>query len=155
MIKTLDIMESNMFQLMAIGMNDTFISLPVIRKREDGSLELVSFCWSQNKKQRNVPKPDTIVVNSIVGGASDILECPESKIANVVTSRTPNNWAMTKLTNELDIILNEYLGTGRFPTYKYLQYLENMLPMYSEDYYPLFAVLNHDEWDIDILKEAK
>ena len=153
MLKTMDIINANIIQLMAMGMSETFVSMPVIGKDDDGNLCLVSFCWSQYKKQRNAPKPEHIIVTQLTGGVMTVKTAPVCDMPSVVRAKSASAWAMKKLGDDLDVIINEYLTSGKFPAYKYLQYLENMLPYYSEDYYALFAQINNPEWNIDLLKD--
>ena len=155
MLKTMDIINSNIIQLMAMGMTETFVSMPVISMDDDGKPCLKSFCWSQFKKQRNVPAPEHIITTHLSGCVMTVDKAPECDMPSVVHAGSASPWQMKKLAEDLDVVINEYLTTDRFPTYKYLQYLENMIPCYSADYYPLFAQLNNKDWNIDILKEIE
>lgn len=154
MFKTIDILDKNIIDLAANNVPESNISLPVIAYH-DNKLCFISFCWAGSSKQRNVPRPEHICITPIQGGAmTTIEEITGIELPTVLTAKSPNWWAMKKLCQDLDNVIKEYNTTGYFPVCKYLAYLENMIPYYSSDYYPLFAHLNKKEWNIDFLKEA-
>ena len=154
MIKTLDILDKSIIEIIAEDIHETSISMPVVAER-NGKLYLASFVWSTNGKQRNVPKPVHICLNSIQGGGDTLVEKINTpNTPDVISSKAPNWWAMRKLCQDIDAIISEYNTTGKFPVYKYLAYLENMITFYSDDFYETFARMNNPKWNIDVLQEA-
>ena len=154
MITTLDTIDSNVSHLMLRGMEGVFVSMPVLHKNTDGILCLACFAWEANRKQRNVPKPKYVVVTPLNNnGAISITEAPECGLPSVCTAKPISYWTQRSLARDLDEVISEYLSTGELNEYKYYYYLENMLPNYSEEYYPLFKELNVPEATIDLLRK--
>ena len=155
MVKTLDILDKEIIELAATGREETFVSLPVVCERE-GKLYLASFCWAAKSKQRNIPVPERVCYVPMLGASSvEIEEIPVIRTATVIHAGSPTFWAMKKITQDIDEVINDYCTSGSFPVHKYLYYLENMIPLYHADYRPIFAALNNPKWNIDLLKEAK
>ena len=153
MISTLDIMDLNATHLIMRGMETAFISMPVLHYNEEGELCLACFAWEAKRKQRNVPKPEYVVITSVSNTRSvKIMEPPECGLPDICISKPISFWTQRALARDLDSIIEEYLTTGEVDEYEYYYYLENMLKCYDEEYYPLFKKLNMPTATIDLLK---
>lgn len=151
MNKTVDILDSNLMHMMMLGMEGTQISLPVLYKDETGEVFIATFIWNANKKQRNVPAPEHVILNPLHAGSLKIIEVPECDLGTVCTSKPISGWTHKSLCRDFDDIIETILATGEIPIADYLYYLENMLPCYDKSYYALFKALNIPSCNIDLV----
>ena len=153
MLNTLEILDANIEHLIILGCDDVNVSMPVLHRDADGKMCLATFSWNSiNKKQRNVPKPEHVLITPLSGGTMRVEEVPECGLPSVCTARPMSTWTQKALARDLDEIIQDYLSTGDVEIYKYLFYLENMLTNYDQCYYPLFRELNLPELNIDVLR---
>lgn len=153
MLSTLDVLDTNIMHLIALGCEDIMISMPVLHKTENGEYTLASFSWrSVNKKQHSVPKPDHILITPLNGGQLALKDIPDCGIPEVCTQRPMSTWTQRALARDLDEVISDYLATGSVPDYKYLFYLENMLTNYDPCYYPLFKALTDPSMLVEALQ---
>ena len=154
-MKVLDNIDANISHLIILGCDDVNLSMPVLHKNENGELCLAAFSWqARNKKQRNVPKPEHIILTTISGGNMVVTDVPKCGMPEICTARPMSAWTQKSLARDLDDVLDEYLATGKIETYMYMYYLENMLANYDACYYPLFKALNLPDMQIDVLRDT-
>lgn len=151
MLKTLDLLDANITHMLMIGMDGAFISMPVLHENEDKTLSIATFAWEANRKQKNVPAPSHVLITPLHAGTLEVLDVPDCGVPPVCLAKPMSGWVQKSLARDFDEILEEYLSEHQLPKYKYLYYLENMLPCYDKCYYPLFRTLNIPSCQIDLL----
>lgn len=153
MLKTLELLDANIMHMLMLGMNGAFVSLPVLHKDEDtGELNIATFAWEGNRKQKNVPAPTHVILTPMHAGTVKVEEVPDCGIDPVCTSLPISYWTQRSLARDFDEVIEDYLSTHQLTKYKYLYYLENMLQCYDPCYYPLFRALNLKDCQIDKLR---
>lgn len=152
MNKTVDILDSNIVHLMMLGMDSVNTSLPVLYRDENDELFIATFVWSANKKQRNVPAPEHVVLNPLHAGSLKLIDVPECGLEPTHVIKQTSGWTHRALCRDFDEIIETINTTGEVPIPEYLFYLENMLPHYDKSYYPLFKALNLPQCNIDLVK---
>lgn len=152
MLKTLDLLDANITHLLMLGMNGAFISMPILSKDSNGELCIATFAWEANRKQKNVPAPTHVLYTPLHAGTIDIVDTPDCGIPPVCTAKPMSGWTQKALARDFDEVIEDIMAEHAVPKYKYLYYLENMLPNYDECYYPLFKALNLPDCQIDLLK---
>lgn len=141
------IQHSAYLEMFARGYTDVQISMPVL-SMHNNRLSLAFLAWQGLKKQRNVPAPSHVIYASLVGSNMDVEEivledtCPVMRCARFGKIR--QNQLLTLLSKATD----NYLVSHKLPAHLYLSYLEQMLPLYPKEYYPLFKKYNLPNYNI-------